>query len=303
MSARTGAFSYIKYGWESSFKGGSSARNKVFGKAQRVTSITRRENVELVRELGMREASGGYFRQFEGGLSVEFLLSNPWFFKGLLGSVTTSGSGPYTHTYTKTKVPVSMEVEVGLDLGNESFARLLKGCVINTVTLTATQGDAVRVRMDALFADEGETSYGSALYDTTFDVMTFDKATVEMPVGTVLAEVQSFDLTVGNNALLVYGLGDYKPMSVVWQAFDVEGRLSITMKDSTFLDLLRSGLNNGCLKFYMSPENRITINFGKMLFGEHSHSLEPNALILEDIPIAIVDITSVEAVNNVGAHP
>lgn len=305
QTARTGAFAYLRYGWESTFKGGATTRDKAFGRGQRITNITRRENPELIFELGERPALASVFKQFDGSLSLEWILASPWFFKGLMGSVSTTGTGPYTHTYSKTKLPQTMEVEVGVSASGANVVRNFKGVVFSSATLTAAQSEVVRVRAEMVYADETvttPTSVPGAIVDS-FVPFAFQHATLELPTGTTLGEVQSFELTINNNALLVYGLGDPKAVSGIWQAFEATGRLTITLKNATFLNYLRSEVSTAKLTISTATDNKIEINMSGLVFGEHSVSIEPNALIVEDLPIAVRDITSIVAVNNTGTHP
>ena len=303
MTARTGAFAYARYGWETSFRAGASTRNIAFGRGVRVSSISANHNAELIYELGVREAQAWAFKQFEGSLSLEWIFSSPWIFKAVMGSVATTGtSPPYTHTYTKTKLPPSFEVEVGTQLSGASFARLFRGCFVNTLTLTASVNELLRASLEAYYAIEASrTAYGTALYDT-MEPATFVSATLELPNGTVLGEVQSFELTINNNALRVFGLGSAYANSAVWQNFDATGRISITMKDASFLDMLRGSVSNG--KFVVTTSSgTVTFNFSDLIFGEHTLSIEPNTLIVEDVPVLIRDIPSIVATNNTGTHP
>ncbi|MCS7136737.1 MAG: phage tail tube protein [Candidatus Caldarchaeum sp.] len=303
MTARTGAFAYLRYGWESTFKTAATTRDKVFGRGQRISSLTRRENPELLYELGGRIAQASAFKQFEGAVSVEWILSNPWFLRGVMGQVTTTGSGPYTHTFTKTNLPQSMTLEVGATLSGSNVVRTLSGCVFSSVAISASVGELVRVRGEIMYASEAVgTTAASPLVDT-FEPFVFTHATLEIPQGTVIAEVQSFDLTINNNALMVYGLGGREPVSAVWQAFDASGSLSVTMKNATFLNYLRSEVGNGRLVVSSGANNSITFNLSGLTFGEHSVSVEPNALVVENLPIQIRDIPSIVAINNVATAP
>lgn len=300
MIGRTGAYAYTKYGWESTFGSGSSNRSIPFGRGVRITELTKRENPELFSELGVREYKTHVFKQVEGRLGVEFLLSNPWIFKAVLGSVTSSGSGPYTHTYTMTKIPTSIEAEVGATLSGSTVVRLLRGCIVDSLSITATVGDVVRARCGLLYAKEVSGTSSSPIVDT-FEPYVFQHATLETPSGTVLAGVQTFDLTIRNNAMLTYHLGSREAIGGIWQNFDLEGRLSMIMSNADNLGKLATEVSTGKLKLEMTGAT-ITINFSGLVFGEHRTTLEPNALILEEVPIMIKNITSIVAENN-STHP
>jgi hypothetical protein len=306
---RTGAFGYLLYGWESTFKGGATTRDKVFGRGQRVTGVTTRNNLENIYEIGSRVVSKGIFKQLEGSLGLEWILANPWFFKAVMGKVTTTGSvAPYTHTFEKDKSFVSMDVELGFAGETANVLRRLKGAVFNSLTLTGTVGDAIKCRGDILYFDESVTAgtLGTASVDT-FDPFIWSQATLKIPAGgNALAEVQSFEITIANNALPIFGLGDYKAGNVAPQALDITGRLSITMKDKTFLDYLRTEVADCEFKITNgltgASERSITFNGTGVLFGESSSTMEPNALVLEDLPITIRDATIV-AVNATSTVP
>jgi hypothetical protein len=234
--------------------------------------------------------------------SFDFFLSNPWLFRAVMGSVATTGTGPYTHTYTVANLPISMEIEVAFQGSGGNVVRLLRGAVANTFSLTASVNELVRCRLDVLYADEASGALGSAIVDA-LDPMVFQHGTLEIPVGTAVAEVQSFDLTIANNALMVWGLGDIRPSSAVWQNFDPTGRISVTMKNRTFLDRLRGTSATGRLVFNFSPTHQIIFNFDTIGYGEHTVGLEPNALVVEEVPILIQGLTNIQAINNVGTHP
>lgn len=306
MTGETGAKSYLLYGWETTFRNGSSTRDKVFGRGQRVTGVNRRENLDMVYELYYREPQTGIYKQTEGTIAVEWILANPWFLKAVMGQTTPSGSGPYAHTFTKTKDLVSMEIEIGHEVGS-NVVRKFRGAVFNSVTLTGAVGDTVRTRADIMFFEEATpgTTMGTPAVDS-FDPFAFQHATLEIPSGTPIGEVQSFELTITNNALGVFGLGSEKAVQVIPQAFDVRGRMSTTLKNSTFINNLRS--SSATLKFIVTNglsgqnERSITFTGTGVFYPEQSTTYEPNTLVLEDVPVFIRDL-EVVAVNNTPTCP
>lgn len=304
--ARTGAFAYLKYGYENTFKGGSSLRNKYLGRAMKASSSAT-HNAEPIYELGQNNPSTFLYKQFEGSLSVDWALSNPWFFKLLLGQVNTTGSAPpYTHTFTRSTTLPSAEIEIGFNGERGDGTSLLKGTVLSSVSISSAVNDIIKVRGEFLYAKRDNGTYGTPGVDT-FDPYVFANMTLELPSGTVLAEVQSAELTINNNVLGVYELGNYEVQGALKQAFEVKGRLSITMKDRTFLDMLRDSYNNMVLKITNgltgANEVSITINLSKVFFESHNVSYEPNAIVVEDVSLLSTDITSVVAKNAVSSVP
>jgi len=306
MSGRTGAYGYVLYGWEDSFGNGATTRDKVFGRGQRITGVTRRENPEPIYELNERTVSSWFLRNFEGRVGLEWILANPWIFKAVMGSVSTSGSSPYTHTFTKAKQLVSIEIEDGLEAASANVVRFYRGAVVDSITLTATVGDAIRARADVLYFKETiGTTLGTPAVDS-FDPFTFANATLELPDGTVLAEVQTFELTIANNALGLYGLGSRYAVGAIPRALDLSGRITITMKDSTLLGYLGSEQDD--IEFKVTngetgaDERTITFKGTGVMIGEHGSSKEPNEIVMEDLTFRIRELT-IEAINNTSSVP
>lgn len=332
----TGALGSLRYKIESSFAGGTSdASPKVFGRGQRITSLSRNENLEPVYELGQRTISYGAFKQTEGTMGLEWVLSNPWFFFPLLGGVngtttgvsaTGTGTNPTVHGFTSAKRLPTFQTEVAVDLGatggSDNVTRTFKGCVLNQVTMTAAVGELVKCRADAIFAKEATvaTSFADqpvellAAGGTTYlsnEPYSFVHAGVSD--GSSIAEVQSIELTINNNAQLLWGLGNGSgtdganfAVNAYAQALDLTGRLSVTFKSGADITALRSRsatysitISNGLTA---GDERTITISGSGFLRSEHSMNIEPNALVLQDVSLRFENI-SVAAKHKVTTYP
>jgi len=311
MSARPGGLVTLAYGWETGFTSGSGSVDKSFGRGQRVTNATVRENPEIIYELGSRFASTVAFKQFEGSLSLEWIMSNPWFFKGLMGVATTTSGTPFpqsTHSFTKTSGSIpSMEVDVGFVASSGAITRKMMGAVVNSVTLTGAINDVVRVRAECPYYREPSVtlSYGTPTVDT-FAPVTFCNASLIIG-GNIIAEVQSFELTVGNNIQPIFGLGSCFAQGAIPTQFDAVGRMSVTMKDASFLGLLRTEVTSGVLYLNNGQTSNsmvtLTIGLNGLNFGEHSVNYQPNQIVIENMPIAIRDIPSIIAINGTNVVP
>lgn len=317
---------------------------KVFGRGQRLTSFARNENMEAIYELGKRVISYGAFKQTEGTLGLEWVLSNPWFLYLLLGKYTapTEMAAPFIHTFDSAKRLPTFRTRVDVDLGvseddigatnDDNVAREVTGCVLNQVTISAAVGELVKCRADALFAKEQpvldtfeaqpeEILIASAVQDTddhyAFEPYTFVHCGVydnDVSSTIPIAEVQSFELTLNNNAQLIWGLGDNFAVNAYAQALDLTGRLSVTFKDAVVINKLRTRsasykilITNdpdGLIEAGINPERVRTIEItGQgLLWNEHSTNIEPNALVLEDIGLRFENI-SVATTNQTEAFP
>lgn len=203
-----GESSYALFGYETTFKTAVTA-NKPFGWDTRITRAGGSNAIRRVFNLGNRSAQKLLEAQFAGSLSVDFELADPWFLKGVLGSLSTAGAGPYTHTITEIAAAApSLTVEAGIDLATDAVIKYL-GCVVSSCRLAiAAPGDPVRVTLDMLYATESKATSGlgsqTAPTDSPFN---FAYATLEMPNGTTIANTQSVDLTITNTSALRYAIG------------------------------------------------------------------------------------------------
>jgi len=304
MAGITGAFGSLQYKQESALKTVHGADvAKTFGRGQKLSNINIKQNLELIYELGVRTAQKGVFKQFEGTLSAEWVLANPWWLRYLFGKRVTTGVGPYTHTYSKSNSLASIQVEAGLDLATD-VVRKFSGCVLNSITITAAINELAKVRGDFMFAKEEVTgtTFTSPIVDS-FEPFSFTHATLELPDGTVIAEVQSSELTIANNVQMIWGLGDPEAVGFVPQALDITGRLNVTFKNATILDYVknRTEIASLALKFANGEAGASERSFDfigdGVLFDEHSTALEPNVLVMEDVPLRLREATCV-VVNN-----
>ncbi|KKK87313.1 hypothetical protein LCGC14_2754520, partial [marine sediment metagenome] len=160
--------SWVNYGWETVYGTETGTKDKVFGHGVRVTSLTRRNNVESVFGLGARNAQKLKEKQFEGAISMEFNLANPWFFRGVLGAApTTAGGGPYTHSWAESDTVVSMTLENNISNEDKSVAALL-GCKVTTCVITAAIGELAKVRLDMLYSNESHDNSTAAIVAESF---------------------------------------------------------------------------------------------------------------------------------------
>jgi len=300
---RTGVYAYMKYGWESSFGSGATTRDKVFCRGQRVTGLGDRHNLQLIPELGYREVKGWVYRNLEGALSVEGVLSNPWWLKALMGSVTTSGTlSPYTHTFTKANSLPSMEVEVAFSGESGNVVPLLRGAVINSATISTAVGEVVTLRLDIYYRNRASGTYGTPTVDT-FIPFTMEHCSLQIPSGTTIGEVQNLELTITNNVYRLYEIGGYKQKGAIPQQFEVTGRFTVALKDSTLLNNVRGSQSSGKIIIQSASDNSITVNMTDLLFEEWSLPIEPNAPVILELPFRARDISNIVAVNNISTVP
>lgn len=132
-----------------------------------------------------------------------------------LGSCTDAGSPiPYTHyavgaenTGETHEVPdiriPSFTAEVAQQdsiSDGYNFVRTFAGCMVNSMTLTAAEGEPVSISLDCIAKDVTHSSGAAATVtaDTSRPYM-YSDVKVSIPSGTTLANVTNFELTINNN--------------------------------------------------------------------------------------------------------
>lgn len=158
----------------------------------------------------------------EGDITMELSAYMGIFFKAALGSVQTTGTGPYVHTFKIGSSLPSFTIEKGFtDLG---IYHLYNGCKVNSLTLNVVPEGFQEVTINFMGAKEtvDTTSFDSTPTDLTFVPFEgFSIATVEEG-GTALGYVTAIDgLTINNNldgnSYVIGGQGErrYLPEGIV----------------------------------------------------------------------------------------
>ena len=212
-----------------------------FGQGVEVT-ITRNNNAERVYGVGARNATATVNKQYSEEFVISGSLSNAYWLLGVLGVNNDAGSADaYTHTYTEADILPSFTTTTSFELGTTDFASDLIGCVINQCTISAAINEALKFSLEGTYRYENlGTAKTSDLADVE-PIFTFAHGSIEMPDGTTIAAVQSFELAIVNNAEAVYGVGSRFMTAVV--AKNREYNFSMTAAFNDYTDLLTYFMN------------------------------------------------------------
>ena len=256
---RTGASSYVRYDWEDTF--GTAAFNnsthKAFGLNARLGSWTLGHSPKDLPRLNQVEVAQYAYGQQNGSLSVDFVLSNPWVFRALYGAQTTSGSGPYVHTWGTTgdvsgaKTITPFSVEVGFASEAENIVRQATGCILNSLSIGAAIDDTINCSADISYgneADNGTTYHSAPPTDDINHPYTFahgelrwygDDAQDTDNTGSVIAQLQTANVTFSQNPALLYSIGSNKAVSSFRRVFDITGNFQASwVNNKKLLQLL-----------------------------------------------------------------
>jgi hypothetical protein len=242
----TGASTYLAYGWEATYKTAPVAASidKVFGIGQKISTYEFDNDAEYVYSLGSQDLQRQFAKKFNGNWSIDAIYSDPWFFRAILGAAPTDAAvtSAYSHTWDSTKITnaiPSMTIDIANDFSTTDSDHLLTGAILKSFTLTAAVGEPIRIKFDGLYSQltKSSTLTKSSQVAPVNEPMYFQQASLQLPSGTTLAEVQSVELNWNRNIDALWGLGSRIPSNYVAKQREWSGRMTIIYKtDSDVLD-------------------------------------------------------------------
>ena len=152
----SGALASINYGFEeTAFQTKSAAINKTFGQGAKITGLERNNNLTLVYGLGDREATVNQELIFQGSVSIETVMSDPWAFQSFFGDYFASAdstTGKQSTTLTGSHALGVTQLIVGSSTGfaDGEVIRIV-GNVANTYEIRKVSGtppDGTHINID-----------------------------------------------------------------------------------------------------------------------------------------------------------
>jgi hypothetical protein len=301
QSYTAGYGAYVNYGYEATYGTTATTKTRVFGAGQKIT-LTRRNNMERIYGLGFRNATANVALKYEGAASVEYILTNATWLRALLGAVADGGLGPsYTHTYAEANTLPSFTIATGTELGSNDEVTELLGCKIGSMTMTATQGEIVRIRLECPYKTETLATTGiSSQFTEAYTPFTFAQGLVEWSAGGgEIGKVQSIEWTINNDIEGLWGLNSRFKANAVEKRREYNLRLTIAFKDVTELLTKFFGASGGpstgnpaaqaniVLTFDTggagSSSNKIVMTIANVYFDEETLPKDVNEIIKEDV--------------------
>ncbi len=253
----TGSDAYVRYKREAGAYTGhditGDANWKVFGHGLNIAPSLKRTKRKIYG-IGGRQPTALTTHELELNADLSFQLSNPWWMRNLIGNTpTTTGVGPYSHYFLDTAnengggavtlpnaVP-AFTIENGLNLTADSV-RLYKGAVISSMSLSASIGSDVDVKLACPFRTiaKGTAGIASQTVDTE-NPMTFVMGTLSKG-GVALASVQNVTLDINNSFKPIMGIGSEALTNHTEHELDIGLRASMYfLQDTDIIDVLLGG--------------------------------------------------------------
>jgi len=318
-----GASSFLAYGWETTFNSAVTC-NKAFSQGVRLPTYDIDNDPEFVYALGNQDMQAQIAKTFKGTWGVEFIYSDCWFLRGILGSTATkTGAGPYTYTWTVANGGIantqnSASINFGVDFVTTDSNQVLTGCVMNSMTMTFAVGEPIRTRIEGWYA--GITKSSTLISQATVgeSPMVFSQASLQFPSATTIVDVQSVELTFNRNNDPIFALGSRFPQANVPKNREWAARVSCTYElDSNFWDKLLGAaggpqatvaevadliltLTNGLGTTYTRS---LVFTFANCFVHRGSLPASPEDVLKTDLDIRARTCTSIIATNNTAAEP
>ena len=323
---RTGAFTYLQYGHETTFgtfpdECMCECVNAVFGLEQKITNWNFTNNRITLAALNQLEPDIYAYGTTRGSLGIDFVLSNPWWLKTIYDRRVTADGGACavtTHTYDiNSKLIDSISIEIAAEQGATDIVRRLTGGIVNSVSLRSAIGEVVRSSVDISYANEAEdciTIRMCTCGDTCNFPYTFAYGTLTTTAGTI-AELQSFDITLNQNSDLLYTHNTSIAGTAYRKLFEITGSFTASYVDVELLtDIYKQG--HSCMGLgidgstFAREQTTLTLvfdngiccmNAGRSIvltgtgvgFADHQVTIEPNEPIFETLNWQIRDVSVV----------
>lgn len=210
MALQFGRSAYIALNEESTY---GTANGSPFGVNNRVFSVSMARSQERERTTHLSQSSAAFaVNTFDGFEIAGGTIETPLTYKGLgmllkasIGSVATTGSGPYLHTFTPSATLPSLTIAVQRGTGSsEQF----EGCMVSTMNISCEAGGEGRATFE-IIAETATARAGSiapAGFGDGAQVFHFQSSTLSYNSVTTY-KMRSMELTLDNKLERVNYLG------------------------------------------------------------------------------------------------
>ncbi len=298
LASVSGVDSYLLYGEETTFADGTAPTNH-FGIVKSVNPTSRRN---LMKHYGMKGSSSGGKNwikvtggRFEGSMTVEF---EPqvwtWLQQVLMNDRTGSGTSGDPYSYTEGNTLKTVSISHALDKTTTDRESKYGGCIINSCTIKATQGEPITVSLDIMHGNEDkDASLVSNQNLSTSTPYTFVGGTLEYPDTNALSHtIDSAEITITNNGEFRYGLGAYEAVAGVTKTREYIIKITIDQYDEEFIDDFLGSATavsapttaaTMALKFTDGANKYVDFVFTSVYIDEFGVGATANEVLTEDI--------------------
>jgi len=281
--------------------------------------VSRNNTAEKLYGVGARNATASIKKNYDGKATINGSFANAYWFLGILGANADAGSvGAYTHTYTEVDLVPSFSINTSFELGTTDFNATLVGCKIETATITAAVGEAVKFSLETSYRYETTSTTALANNPEIEPVFTFAHGKIELPDGTEIAAVQNVELTIGHNPESLYEVGTRFKKANVAKQRDYNFTIDAAFSDpAVLLNYFLNGTNSATapvdgsgteiatmtLTFTNDDGDIVEMNFTGISINEESLTQNIGEIVKENVTGWARGCTSVIYTNDVQTAP
>jgi len=175
----------------------------------RLISCSLQKTIERARKSHLNQGSAGFVRSTFDAFNVTggnitgplHYAGNGAILKGALGSVASTGSGPYTHTFTVAANLPSLSVKFfrGQAQSGNPSREDFKGCVINTLTISCAAGEEAQFSAEVIAQDSASrASDATAASFPATALSVLHHQSSDLTWNSATYKVRSFEIVVDN---------------------------------------------------------------------------------------------------------
>ena len=232
---------------DDAFQSDTLVATRSFGNDARLTGIKIGNSSVPQGQLGKRTFDSFAFGKAVLGAQFEATLSAFWWLQLIWPDHSVTGAGPYTHTFAKRNLPKSFLCHL-YHAGTSGNVNLkMQGCVIGTATIRANMDDVVKVAYDIMsgkgtlattqlmVGGNSVDKFAAATNEETNNY-TFVHASLDVPDGTDVADVQSVEISINTGQEQRHVLGTANARSVLGKRLEYTGTFVTSVEDYAYFN-------------------------------------------------------------------
>jgi len=302
IMVKSGANSYLAVGIQPDFDTEATTLNKTIGRSAQLSNDSSKNNATALFDIGSRSAQEVVKLKLENSVSMSAKFSNIVPFQLMMSKVNSepidNGDGYLMDIYTidGSFIPKALTVEYEVVDG---YYKKLIGVVPATLKMSVGTGDTVNISMDCEYKTftTGSVSSTSSIIDDN-RTFTFYHGDIKVD-GVSLGIIESFDVSLGGNPELLYGIGDFKAQGVIGRQINVSGKMVVLASNTVALEKY-FGNDNATEPQASAVDKQIVLTFTEnnadgtvnriitftidgVVYSEISNELKPNEKIALDM--------------------
>jgi hypothetical protein len=186
-------------------------------------------------------------------------------------STPTTVDGAYKHTYTLTNSNQHQSLTISVD--NPNNAKMFKGCVIDSLEITASPDEIVKFNVGF----KGKKGNDTTMLSTNYTISDYKFVGRDLQVkiaadtaslnAATAVSIKELKLTINKNAEYEWILGTLEPDDVVNKQITIQGQLTINYEDDTWKTLMTNGTYQALRIYFNNARTTIgSANTPQLLF-------------------------------------